>query len=426
MAGSTPEPETKPEQEPHTGMARTPAEKNGRFDVESGFGFGSRFYFRRSESSSGKSEVDPGFVQELFEELLLVAREARIKASDLKEPKSKPIESAMWMIFGFAIIVAITAGATEIMRVLGVSLQAVDGSDNFYATWAVLAAALTILVLSFHKVKSSCYACYVNNVYNNDAIRGPDAMVYLNLKLSPDDMGRYTQVRTLVRATTDFKMWGQQAVQLQGTAATLNLVINLCGALVPTLIAFSGLYPEVKAMKRTCDVIAIVLSITSTVCNAVQKYFNFAERAGVCRSSCAELVALCNEFVGLDDRFSAPLQVATGGELPEGERTYLPTYLTTNKPDGTTETRPTKYPHAATFSLFCKEYNRIKRLKTQRDSAADVALSQTNPADTADPAQHARAPWKVQYENLKAVYDEQAKKSAAQKSAAQKSAARTD
>ena len=48
--------------------------------------------------------------------------------------------------------------------------------------------------------------------------------------------------------------WGRQAVQLQGTSASLNLVINLCGALVPTLIAFSGLYPERPAMKRTCDV----------------------------------------------------------------------------------------------------------------------------------------------------------------------------
>ena len=58
-------------------------------------------------------------------------------------------------------------------------------------------------------------------------------------------------VRVCVRVSP---RWGRQAVQLQGTSASLNLVINLCGALVPTLIAFSGLYPEHPAMKRTCDV----------------------------------------------------------------------------------------------------------------------------------------------------------------------------
>ena len=48
-------------------------------------------------------------------------------------------------IAGIAALVALVAlGATEILRVLGVSLKAQDGSDNFFATWALLWAQFRI------------------------------------------------------------------------------------------------------------------------------------------------------------------------------------------------------------------------------------------------------------------------------------------
>ena len=173
------------------------------------------------------------------------------RARDVEETVVKRVAR---IIIGGAIILALSAGAAEIMRVLGASLHAKDGSDSFFATWTVLATAVGLLVLAVNKLRAMCHTCYVDNVYNNDTVQGPDASVYLNLPLSSDQMLRYTQVDTLMRATRDFQRWGHQAVQLQGTAASLNLVINLCGALVPTLIAFSGLYPEIPMMKRTCDV----------------------------------------------------------------------------------------------------------------------------------------------------------------------------
>jgi|EP01046_Picozoa_sp_COSAG06_P024944 hypothetical protein len=71
------------------------------------------------------------------------------------------------------------------------------------------------------------------------------------MKLSPDMATRRNQVHTLVCATEDYRQWGKEAIGCSATAASFNLTIFLCGALVPTLIAFSGLYPELPAMKTT-------------------------------------------------------------------------------------------------------------------------------------------------------------------------------
>jgi|EP01046_Picozoa_sp_COSAG06_P024945 hypothetical protein len=48
---------------------------------------------------------------------------------------------------------------------------------------------------------------------------------------------------------------------------------------------------------RCMQVVAIFLSIIGTVCNAVEKYFAFSERAGICRSASVQLLSLCKNFV---------------------------------------------------------------------------------------------------------------------------------
>ena len=51
---------------------------------------------------------------------------------------------------------------------------------------------------------------------------GPDAVVYLSLMLSKDDLRRYSQVDTLVRATRDFQLcalWGDPLALTRRRAA---------------------------------------------------------------------------------------------------------------------------------------------------------------------------------------------------------------
>ena len=164
--------------------------------------------------------------------------------------------------------VALAAGVAAILDFFGSSFKepadgSADGSaeGSFLATWLILSAVALVLGFFMKSLSSTCSSCLIKvNAKlkpgeETDSIRGPTALDYLgyasqcaadavailtvpavrcvcSLKLSSDISTRRNQVHTLVRATEDYRQWGKEAIGCAGTAASFNLTIFLCGALV--------------------------------------------------------------------------------------------------------------------------------------------------------------------------------------------------
>ena len=129
---------------------------------------------------------------------------------------------------------------------------------------------------------------------------------YMGLEWSSDVYRTQNQLNLLGTATFEYETYHKKAKWLQRVGDMLFLIIALCGALTPTIIAVSALWPQVKWLKQALDGVAIGLSIAGTISAMVVQQYKFSDRAMIMEDGANQISDLCHSFCSLTGHIFDP------------------------------------------------------------------------------------------------------------------------